>query len=995
MPDTVAPSSHSLLIHGIRQPMVRRPSRTAVQEWPEPTSLPRLQLQLPVRGGGASDNDVNLPLDVATADATQSVHMNNKRKAPPNMTARNVRRRLSTNTSQTTSFEHSAGQSNFHQSEDQSPVYEDLGDCNERCRYCKAAFWHGERLQGHRDTRYNLCCGGGKVFRTARDKCAEHDIPEFKVRLYNGNGARDYELPTSQAIGAIVFDSGPTTESDYDIIIEYRDGPAKRINKLHQSYMSLQFPLIFIYGQPGYHIKLMTRSADPNERMRRVSMNAFYTYQIHPRHDSYNLLFRTGRLFQQYVVGVYCCLEQNRMDFYRTHQDDIRGEYLSGLYDAVSRGNQYSGPMMLDFSSQTVHHLSYNHLDFNKENDPITARELRMRDAATANETPLSLPTFFSGQRLKRSNVAGHATHKRRKITRDGASGSNTNEMNESCLSPSGSQVMSPDILHDDSQQPGSHGTKQESDDNPDLPLNMATTALGRPVDVNKRGKAPANVTTRYVRQRLSATGSHSSLADGCHDHNGGLHSHAISGIDKNTSSLLPITEEIPTFTQPNPYAPTGLQNSGRQSDIHQSPGASDNDVNLPLDVATADATQSVHMNNKRKAPPNMTARNVRRHLSTNTSQTTSFEHSAGQSNFHQSEDQSPVYEDLGDCNERYRYCKAAFLHGERLQGHRDTRYNLCCGGGKVYMESEPDPPHYIRQLLSDGSFMQHIRGYNQMFAMTSFGANIDNTINHGRGLYVFKVSGQVYHQIGSLCPTGDDKPCFLQLYIYDTQNEVQNRMNHFTSSGTNLLDPQVVESLIQFLDTHNELVQVFRTARDKCAEHDVPEFKVRLYNGNGARGYELPTSQAIGAIVFDSGPTTESDYDIIIEYRDGLAKRINKLHQSYMSLQFPLIFIYGQPGYHIKLMTRSADPNERMHPVSMNAFYTYQIHPRHDRYNFLFRTGRTPPETMAFIKQKALKTTDEQNTAQASNTKPVKRVLFENEPAQAKKQRGTYHIFI
>ena len=27
------------------------------------------------------------------------------------------------------------------------------------------------------------------------------------------------------------------------------------------------------------------------------------------------------------------------MDFYRTHQDDIRGEYLSGLYDAVSRGD--------------------------------------------------------------------------------------------------------------------------------------------------------------------------------------------------------------------------------------------------------------------------------------------------------------------------------------------------------------------------------------------------------------------------------------------------------------------------------------------------------------------------------------------------------------------------------------------------------------------------------------------------------------------------------
>ncbi|PWA83023.1 hypothetical protein CTI12_AA173420 [Artemisia annua] len=284
-----------------------------------------------------------------------------------------------------TGVQHSGQQSDLHQSEDQSPVYEDLGDCNKRCRYCNAAFWHEERLKGHREARLDhfvlpvmtshVSCNCTstthrmshftnsntnpldpqvvqgliqfldthnelvQVFRTARDKCAENDVPEFKVRLYNGNGALGYELPTSQAIGAIVFDSGPTTETDYDIVIEYKDGPAKRINKLHQSYMSLQFPLIFIYGQPRYHIKLMTRSVDPNERMRRVSMNAFYTYQLHPRHDSYNLLFRTGRLFQQYVVGVYCCLEQNRMDFYRTHQDDIRGKYLSGLYDAVSRGD--------------------------------------------------------------------------------------------------------------------------------------------------------------------------------------------------------------------------------------------------------------------------------------------------------------------------------------------------------------------------------------------------------------------------------------------------------------------------------------------------------------------------------------------------------------------------------------------------------------------------------------------------------------------------------
>nr|GFB17412.1 helitron helicase-like domain-containing protein [Tanacetum cinerariifolium] len=29
-----------------------------------------------------------------------------------------------------------------------SPAYDDLGDCNQQCRYCGAAFWYGEKLKG-------------------------------------------------------------------------------------------------------------------------------------------------------------------------------------------------------------------------------------------------------------------------------------------------------------------------------------------------------------------------------------------------------------------------------------------------------------------------------------------------------------------------------------------------------------------------------------------------------------------------------------------------------------------------------------------------------------------------------------------------------------------------------------------------------------------------------------------------------------------------------
>ena len=171
------------------------------------------------------------------------------------------------------------------------------------------------------------------------------------------------------------------------------------------------------------------------------------------------------------------------------------------------------------------------------------------------------------------------------------------------------------------------------------------------------------------------------------------------------------------------------------------------------------------------------------------------------------------------------------------------------------------------------------------MFSLTSFGAEIDETVNNGRGPYVFKVSGEIRHQIGALCPPDNARPKFLQLYISDTGNEVANRLHHFSQATSRSLKPKIVEHLIQILDTHNELVALFLTARDICNENDVPDFTVRLYNVDGARQYDLPSTDVLGGIVFGSGPKTNTDYDVIIQKRGEQPQRINKLHSTYMAL--------------------------------------------------------------------------------------------------------------
>nr|GEU72136.1 helitron helicase-like domain-containing protein [Tanacetum cinerariifolium] len=108
---------------------------------------------------------------------------------------------------------------------------------------------------------------------------------------------------------------------------------------------------------------------------------------------------------------------------------------------------------------------------------------------------------------------------------------------------------------------------------------------------------------------------------------------------------------------------------------------------------------------------------------------------------------------------------------------------------------------------------------------------------------------------------------------------------------------PEIVEWLIHVLDEHNGLVRLFRTAHDRCNASDIPSFKLRLYNMGGVDGYELPIADVLGTIMFENGPRSRIDFDVIIEFRGGPPQRINKLYQSYMSLQFPLLFIFGQPG--------------------------------------------------------------------------------------------------
>nr|GEV29564.1 hypothetical protein [Tanacetum cinerariifolium] len=70
----------------------------------------------------------------------------------------------------------------------------------------------------------------------------------------------------------------------------------------------------------------------------------------------------------------------------------------------------------------------------------------------------------------------------------------------------------------------------------------------------------------------------------------------------------------------------------------------------------------------------------------------------------------------------------------------------MCDILGRIILRPPPEYPQYIKELYKDAHFIDNIRAYNQMFSMTSLGANIDKSINNGKGPYVFRISSQLYH---------------------------------------------------------------------------------------------------------------------------------------------------------------------------------------------------------------------------------------------------------
>ncbi|CEP07408.1 hypothetical protein, partial, partial [Parasitella parasitica] len=287
------------------------------------------------------------------------------------------------------------------------------------------------------------------------------------------------------------------------------------------------------------------------------------------------------------------------------------------------------------------------------------------------------------------------------------------------------------------------------------------------------------------------------------------------------------------------------------------------------------------------------------------------------------------IRHEMGEMNVVCASCGAFMWLDERKSTSKASNpsFQMCCSNGKAILRPVSTIPTAIANLLRGNSneckeFKKNIRSYNSALSFTSMNANLDRTVaNNISGAYAFRIHGSVHHLMSSSLVPSDDmsstatsQPKFAQIYIFDTDNELRNRMNVAGNSEVNEGTMAILQGVMHDV---NPFVSQFKTMKELAEELPEGIQDIRMiFKSQGTpdpRRYNDPTAFEIGVLIVGGadGPDTEpSNRDIVLRLKgpENSLTRINEIHQHYDPLHYVLMFPRGDSGWYCDI--KSYNPN-------------------------------------------------------------------------------------
>ncbi|XP_070028735.1 uncharacterized protein [Nicotiana sylvestris] len=237
---------------------------------------------------------------------------------------------------------------------------------------------------------------------------------------------------------------------------------------------------------------------------------------------------------------------------------------------------------------------------------------------------------------------------------------------------------------------------------------------------------------------------------------------------------------------------------------------------------------------------------------------------------------------------------------------------SFCYSNGSVKLVSQRLPSElkslYFGVNDQSNHFRIYIRTYN-MFTFTSLGVKYDKELaKRTQGVYTFRVQGQMYHFINDLTPR-DNKAKNLQFYFYDNDEDIVNKM-----AFSEKLDRSVIAKLMNILKINS--YSIFLKSLTDIP--DLSNFYIALKCDStlDQRTYNLPSVSEVATIWVDEElECSLSTSHIRIYTHSNSNQLVHYCYGCYNPLQYPLLFPYGENGWHCdiqKVQQKTSSPTPR-----------------------------------------------------------------------------------
>ena len=134
-----------------------------------------------------------------------------------------------------------------------------------------------------------------------------------------------------------------------------------------------------------------------------------------------------------------------------------------------------------------------------------------------------------------------------------------------------------------------------------------------------------------------------------------------------------------------------------------------------------------------------------------------------------------------------------------------------------------------------------------------------------GRGPYVFKIHGQVFHRTSHHQPINNQAPQYAQLYVVDSTQATTIRSEHPANEGC---FPRILDKIDRFFRNNNRLADSYRILREVEAkaieeannagdEAPIVNLVFRRDRQSDQRRYNNPNANEIAMVFVNSDLTT------------------------------------------------------------------------------------------------------------------------------------------